>query len=66
MVLCNYNRDVTSAIALDINAMASDLDLKTWGFLIYPDYNEERENSLENLMRHILFNGVMPFSWHFF
>jgi hypothetical protein len=35
---------------LDTNTRVSDLDLKTWGFLIYSDGNDEQENSFDGLM----------------
>ncbi len=66
MILHNYNRDVTSAITLDTSTMVSDMDLKSWGFLVYPHNNEEQENSFGDLMKQILLSGVMPFARHFF
>lgn len=66
MVLRNQTRVVTSLITLDTNAVVSDLDIKTWGFLIYTEHNKEQENSFDDLMNHILRNGIMPLAQHFF
>ncbi len=33
----NYHRDVVSEITLDTHAAVLEFDLKTWGFLMYPD-----------------------------
>ena len=38
----NFHRDVVSEITLDTHAMVSEFDLKTWGFLMYPDCSGEQ------------------------
>ena len=38
----NYHRDVVSEITLDTHATVSEFDLKTWGFLMYPDRISEQ------------------------
>jgi hypothetical protein len=66
MVLHYYHRDVISEINLDTNAVVSHFDLKTWGFLIYPNDDGEQENSFDALMKQILFDGIIPLAWHYF
>jgi hypothetical protein len=55
----NYQRDMILEVTLNTNAMESELDLKTWGFLIYPNDNDEGENSFDALMKQILFNSII-------
>jgi hypothetical protein len=43
----------------------SVLDLKTWGFLIYPEGNDKEENSFEGLMIKVLVEGIIPLAEHF-
>ncbi len=51
MLLHNYHRNLILEISLDADAMVSDFDLKTWGFLIYPNNDREQENSFDALVK---------------
>jgi hypothetical protein len=66
VVLHNYRRDVFSEITLDANAAVSDFDLKTWGLLMYPNYNDDEENFFGALLKQILFDGIILLAWHYF
>ncbi len=41
LTLHNFHRDVVSEFTLDIQATVSEFDLKTWGFLLYPDRSSD-------------------------
>jgi hypothetical protein len=56
----NYHRDIFSPLALDINATIAEFDLKTWGFLVYPDDYNKETNPCDLLMKCILHEGIIP------
>ncbi len=62
----NYHRDIFSPFALDLNATISEFDLKTWGFLVYPDDYDEQANPFELLMKHVLHKGIIPLVMSYF
>jgi hypothetical protein len=38
----------------------------TWGFLIYPEGNDEEENFVEDPMTRVLIEGILPLAEHYF
>jgi hypothetical protein len=61
----NYHRDVVSEI-LDTQATVSEFDLKTWGFLMYPDRSGEQTLDFDILLWQILKSGILPLAQHYF
>jgi hypothetical protein len=66
MTLHNFHRDVVSEITLDTHATVSDFDLKTWGFLLYPDRSGEQTLDFDILVQQILKWGILPLAQHYF
>jgi hypothetical protein len=62
----NYHRDIFSPLALDFNATITSFDLKTWGFLVYPDNYNKEANPFELLMKCILHKGIIPLAMSYF
>jgi hypothetical protein len=52
--------------SLDINATIAEFDLKTWGFLVYPDDYDEQANPLELLMKRVPQEGIIPLATFYF
>jgi hypothetical protein len=66
MTLHNFHRDVASEFTLDIQATVSEFDLKTWGFLLYPDGSGDHSPDFDILVRQILKDGILPLAQHYF
>ncbi len=66
MTLHNFHRDAVSVITLDTRAVVSDFDLKTLGFLMYPDCSDDHSPDFDILVRQILMDGVPPLAQHYF
>ncbi len=66
MVLCDYHRDLNSAITLETNASISEFEQKTWGFLIYPEDDEAGNTTFGDLMKRVLVGGILPLARHYF
>jgi hypothetical protein len=66
MTLHNFHRDVASEFGLDTQATVSELDLKNWGFLWYPDRSGELSIDFDILVRQILKDGILPLAQHYF
>ncbi len=66
MTLHNFHRDVVSEITLDTHATVSEFDLKTWGFLLYPDRSGDQTLDFDVFMRQILKLGILPLAQHYF
>jgi hypothetical protein len=62
----NYHRDISFPFALDINTTIAEFDLKTWGFLVYPNDYDEQTNPFELLMKHIFHEGIIPLATSYF
>ncbi len=62
----NYHRDIFSPLALDINTTIAVFDLKTWGFLVYPDDYDEETNPFELLMKRIFHESIIPLATSYF
>jgi hypothetical protein len=54
MTLQNFHRDIASEFTLDIQAIVSEFDLKTWGYLLYPDCSGDHSPDFDILVRRIL------------
>jgi hypothetical protein len=65
MILHDYHRDIDSEITLETNAVISGIDPKTWGFLIYPEGDDEEETTFEDLMTRVLVKGTLPLTGHY-
>jgi hypothetical protein len=50
MILQDYHRDIDLEITLETNVEMSGINPETLGFLIYPEGDEEEENSFEYLI----------------
>ncbi len=61
-----YHRDIFSPLALDIKATIAECDLKSWGFLVYPDDYDEETNPFELLMKRISHEGIVPLATSYF
>ncbi len=66
MTLHNFHRDVVSEITLDTHATVSEFDLKTWGFLMYPDCSGDQTLDFDVLLQQILKSGILPLAQHYF
>jgi hypothetical protein len=66
MLLHNFHKDVVSEFTLDTQAMVSEVDLKTWGFLMYPGRSDDHRLDFDVLIRQILMDGVLPLAQHYF
>jgi hypothetical protein len=51
---------------LDLYAVITELDWKTWGFSVYPDDYDEQANPFEHQMKCILLEGIMPLASMYF
>jgi hypothetical protein len=60
LTLHNFHRDVVSKFTLDIQAIVSEFDLKTWGFLLYPDCSSDHSPDLDILVWQILKDRILP------
>ncbi len=58
MTLHNFHRDIISEFTLDIQATVSEFDLKTWGFLLYPDRSGDQTLDFDALVQQILKLGI--------
>jgi hypothetical protein len=61
----HYYRDIFSLFTLDLNAIITDFDLKTWGFLVYPGDYDEQANPFKFLIRCVLLKGIIPLASFF-
>jgi hypothetical protein len=43
LTIYDYHRDLDSKITLETDAMISDVDLKTRGFMLYPEEDNEEK-----------------------
>jgi hypothetical protein len=66
MASYDYHRDMNSVITLETNALTSELDPKTWGFLIYLKDNDEEKSSFGEMMKRVLIEGILPLAEHYF
>jgi hypothetical protein len=66
MTLHNFHRDVVSEFTLDTQATVSEFDLKTWGFLLYPDCSGDHSPDFDILVWQILMDGILPLAQHYF
>ena len=66
MSLHNFHRDVVLEIILDTHATVSEFDLKTWGFLMYPDCSSDQTLDFDVLLQQILKLGILPLAQHYF
>jgi hypothetical protein len=64
LTLYNFHIDVVLDITLDTRAVVSDFDLKTWGFLMYPDCSGDHRPDFDILVRQILMDGILPLAQH--
>jgi hypothetical protein len=66
MTLHNFHRDIVLEITLDTHATVSEFDLKTWGFLLYPDRSGDQTLDFDVLLQQILKLGILPLAQHYF
>jgi hypothetical protein len=66
MALHNFHRDMVSELTLDTQALVSEFDLKTWGYLLYPDRSGDHSLDLDILVQQILKDGILPLAQHYF
>jgi hypothetical protein len=66
MTLHNFHRDVVLEITLDTHATVSEYDLKTWGFLLYPNRSGDQTLDFDILLQQILKSGILPLAQHYF
>jgi hypothetical protein len=66
LTIHNFHRDVLSEFTLDIQATVSEFDLKTWGFLMYPDCSSNHSPDFNILVWQILTDGILPLAQHYF
>ncbi len=66
LTLHNFHRDVVLEFTLDIQAAVSEFDLKTWGFLLYPDRSGDHSLDFNMLVQQILKDGILPLAQHYF
>ncbi len=62
----NFHRGVVSEITLDTHATVWEFDLKTWGFLMYPDHSGKQTLDFDILLRQILKSEILPLAQHYF
>jgi hypothetical protein len=58
MTLHSFHRDVVSEFTLNTQAVVSDFDLKTWGFLLYPDSSDNHNPDFNVHLQQILKLGT--------
>ncbi len=66
MTLHNFHWDVVSEFTLDTQAIVSEFDQKTWGFLLYPDRSSDHSLDFNILVQQILKDGILPLAQHYF
>ncbi len=66
MTLHNFHRDMVSEFTLDTQAIVSEFDLKTWGFLLYPDCSCDHSLDFYLLVQQILKDGILALAQHYF
>jgi hypothetical protein len=66
LTLQNFHRDVFSEFTLDTQATVPEFDLKTWGFLLYPDHSGDHSPDFNILVWQILKDGILPLAQHYF
>ena len=62
----HYHRDIYSLITMDLNAIIPEFDLKTWGFLVYPDDYDEQANPFDFPMKRVLLDIIIPLTSAYF
>jgi hypothetical protein len=60
MTLHNFHQEVVSEFTLDTQAIISEFDLKTWGFLLYPDCSNDHSLDFDILVQQIIKDGILP------
>ncbi len=65
LTLHNFHRDVVLEFALDIQATVSEFDLKTWGFLLYPDRSGDHSPDFDIWVRQIFKDRILPLAQHY-
>ncbi len=63
--LYDYHRDKDSKITLEIDTVVSEIDLKTWGSLIYLEGDKMEKTSFGHLMKIVFVKGILPLAEHF-
>ncbi len=57
---------MVSEFTLDTQAIVSEFDLKTWGFLLYPDRSGDHSLDFDILVQQILKDGILTLAQHYF
>ncbi len=66
MTLHNFHQGIVSEITLDTHATVLEFDMKTWGFLLYPDHSGDQTLDFDVLTQQILKSGILPLAQHYF